>query len=108
MHIVRVIYATRKDSAARASVLWHVCCALNPFSMEIWCHLVSCVTLAVRHGTRGEFFVWYQCQVKFVNFVNKSLRSNFAKREIFVTYLKQKSNCANAGTCWKGDVIPVS
>lgn len=67
-HMVRAIYETWKTSASIcASMPWYFCCAVNPFSMETWCPLVSHVSSPVPHLNAGVLFVWYLCQVKFGN-----------------------------------------
>lgn len=78
--------------------------------METWCHLVSCVSSphnTVPHLNAEVLFVWYVCQVKLGNFVNKFEVILLRKKNKSVTYLKHKRNCANASTNWKeGEVIP--
>lgn len=59
------------------------------------------------HLNAEVLFVWYVCQVKLGNFVNKFEVILLRKNNKSVTYLKQKRNCANASTNWKeGEVIP--
>lgn len=58
----------------------------------------------VLHLNAGVLFVWYLCQVKLGNFVNKF---DFGKKKKNLIYLKHNRSCAKASTNWKvREVIP--
>lgn len=58
--------AWKSSASTHTSVPWHFCCAVNPFSMEVWRPLVPCVSSSVPHLNARILLVWYPCQVKLV------------------------------------------